>query len=80
MKARVPTSRQPKKPRTRVRGAWCPDRSWIEQSRSRWHAEGIENPIVRCPTCNRRLRLKACYCVGGEFVGWRIPPHKAKEK
>jgi hypothetical protein len=77
---RVPAGRQPKKPRTRVRGAWCPDRSWMEP-RSHRHEEpqeGIAHPTVRCPTCNRRLKLQARYCIGGEFVGWRIPPHKAK--
>lgn len=36
--------------------------------------------IVRCPQCNKRLHLKAMYCVGGEFVCWDIPDHKAKMK
>jgi hypothetical protein len=36
-------------------------------------------PLRRCPLCNRRLRLKARFCVGGEFVRWEIPDHKPRE-
>ncbi len=34
--------------------------------------------IVRCSTCNRRLTVRSIYCVGGEFVGYKIPEHKPK--
>lgn len=36
-------------------------------------------PIKRCPRCNRRLKLKAGFCIGGEFVRWEIPDHKPRE-
>lgn len=35
--------------------------------------------IKRCPKCNKRLRLRAIYCVGGEFSGWVIPAHSVRE-
>lgn len=35
-------------------------------------------PMQRCPRCNRRLIMKAMYCVGGEFVSWAIPRHKPR--
>ena len=33
---------------------------------------------VRCPKCNRRLQLRARFCIGGEFVAWAIPNHKPR--
>jgi hypothetical protein len=36
------------------------------------------NPIQRCTICNRRLKLKAIFCVGGEFLYWKVPQHKAR--
>lgn len=41
---------------------------------------GDNHPIGRCPHCNKRLRYRADYCIGGEFAGWCLPDHKAKEK
>ena len=36
--------------------------------------------FVRCPECNRRLRLAARYCSGGEeFSHWEIPDHRPRE-
>lgn len=35
-------------------------------------------PIQRCPKCNKRLRMKAIYCIGGEFKHWIIPAHKPR--
>lgn len=32
--------------------------------------------IARCPRCNKRFLLRSIYCIGGEFVGKKIPPHK----
>lgn len=53
---------------------WCeggtPPRDYVESDKRR---------IVRCPVCNRRLMLQQIFCVGGEFVGFKIPPHKAKK-
>lgn len=40
---------------------------------------GPNHPIVRCPECGRRLRVKAVFCVGGEFVTWTLPKHKIRE-
>lgn len=37
-----------------------------------------ERAIKRCPLCGKRLRLRANYCVGGEFVAWELPEHKAR--
>jgi len=48
---------------------WCPDQSWVQIK---------ERKRVRCPTCNRRLLVREQYCVGGEFVGFKIPPHKTR--
>ncbi len=39
---------------------------------------GIQ-PTKRCPRCSRRLKLKANFCVGGEFVNWSIPEHKPRQ-
>jgi hypothetical protein len=33
---------------------------------------------VRCPVCNKRLQLRAVYCVGGEFAYWAVPDHKPR--
>jgi len=33
---------------------------------------------IRCSKCGRRLLLQTHYCVGGEFVGFKIPPHKLR--
>ena len=38
---------------------------------------------LRCPKCNRRLLPSEQHCVGGELLGWQLPPHKlppAKKK
>jgi hypothetical protein len=32
----------------------------------------------RCPICNKRLYPSIRNCVGGEFVGFKLPRHKAK--
>ncbi len=37
-----------------------------------------ERAIKRCPLCLKRLRLRADYCIGGEFASWRIPDHKPR--
>lgn len=41
--------------------------------------KGPERAIKRCPSCGKRLRLRATYCVGGEFVRWQLPDHKPRE-
>ncbi len=38
----------------------------------------VNQPIRRCPVCNRRLRLRAVFCYGGEFLYWEIPAHKPR--
>ncbi len=35
---------------------------------------------IRCVVCNRRLLIRTIFCVGGEFVGYRMPPHKKSIK
>jgi hypothetical protein len=40
--------------------------------------KGPERAIVRCPKCNKRLRLRANYCIGGEFTNWYLPDHKPR--
>jgi len=35
---------------------------------------------VRCPKCRRRLLLSEIHCIGGELLGFRVPPHKPKVK
>lgn len=34
--------------------------------------------VKRCPSCNKRLSLRAVYCVGGEFSHWELPAHKPR--
>lgn len=34
--------------------------------------------LVRCPTCKKRLKPKAQFCIGGEITGWELPRHKTK--
>jgi DNA-directed RNA polymerase subunit RPC12/RpoP len=34
---------------------------------------------VRCPSCSRRLLLRAVYCVGGELANYQIPVHNVRE-
>lgn len=34
--------------------------------------------ITRCPVCRRRLLSTLVFCVGGEFVGYKVPKHKEK--
>lgn len=50
--------------------SWCPDISWVDYISKR--------VVVRCPTCNKSVLPSERYCVGGEFVGYRIPRHKKK--
>jgi len=38
------------------------------------------NHRVRCPVCRKVLAPYAVFCVGGELVGFRTPPHKTKPK
>jgi len=33
---------------------------------------------TRCPSCNRLLFLQEEHCIGGEILGYRLPPHKVK--
>jgi hypothetical protein len=40
--------------------------------------KGPPRAIKRCPKCGKRLRLRASYCIGGEWVGWFIPDHKPR--
>jgi hypothetical protein len=50
---------------------WCkykPD--WIEYTG--WKK-------YRCPICKKRLYPSKKYCVGGEFVGYKLPLHKEKK-
>ena len=35
---------------------------------------------VRCPDCRKRLLLSEIHCVGGELLGYKLPPHKPKAK
>ena len=56
--------------KTKKKREWCEGAdTWVEQSKRK---------IVRCPVCNKRLLTRTIYCVGGEFVGYKIPPHKEK--
>jgi hypothetical protein len=41
--------------------------------------KGPPRAIRRCPLCGKRLRLRANYCIGGEWTNWRIPDHKPRE-
>jgi hypothetical protein len=34
--------------------------------------------VRRCPLCNKRLKLYASFCTGGEFVVWELPEHKPR--
>lgn len=58
-------SREPKKPRTRPRGEWCPDESIVDN----------EGGMIRCPTCGRRL-LPHYVLDEGVF---HVPRHKTSE-
>lgn len=49
-------------------GEWCPERDWVPDGRRRY----------RCSACNRRLFPRLVPGDGGEFQGWRLPPHKPK--
>lgn len=40
--------------------------------------KGPPRAIKRCPKCGKRLRLRANYCIGGEWTGWFIPDHKPR--
>lgn len=40
---------------------------------------GPGRAIRRCPACGKRLRLRATYCIGGEFVAWFLPDHKPRQ-
>lgn len=62
--------REVRKPPTRKRGEWCPNRDWVK--------EGGRGKKFRCPTCKHRLLPKPIHCVGGELVGWRVPAHKTR--
>ncbi len=67
----------------------CTNRSWVSVTgRYRSPKENVsqdkptgmgipsgKHPLVRCPQCSRRLKVRAMYCVGGEFVGWKLPEH-----
>ena len=35
--------------------------------------------VKRCPLCGKRLKLRANFCVGGEFRYWELPDHKPRE-
>lgn len=35
--------------------------------------------IRRCPRCNKRLKLRARFCTGGEFIVWELPEHKPRQ-
>lgn len=50
-----------------------------------WYQERKEGGITRagmfrCPVCNRRLKVREKRCIGGEFVGFVVPPHISKKK
>ena len=47
---------------------YCPKQDWTPDG-ARYY---------RCSACNKRMLPKAKYCVGGEFVGWKLPLHKPK--
>jgi hypothetical protein len=47
---------------------WCSQRDWVPDNK--WH---------RCSKCGRRLRANMINCVGGEFVGWKLPMHKIRK-
>lgn len=53
-----------------IRGNWC-------DGSDGW-ADVQKRKIVRCPKCRRRLLVRSIYCVGGEFVGWKVPLHKTR--
>lgn len=48
---------------------WCSEESYRET-----------NNKVRCPACRKVLTPYAVFCIGGELVGFRTPPHKTKPK
>lgn len=45
--------------------------------------EPVSSPkrqVVRCGACRRRLLLSEVHCIGGELLGYKVPPHKPKAK
>jgi hypothetical protein len=49
---------------------WCPAGESIPRTWTK------DEKMSRCPACNKRLLPRRAFCVGGEFVGWYIGPHK----
>jgi len=47
---------------------WCEQRDWVPDG----------DRYYRCSSCNKRLWPKETFCVGGEFIGYRLPKHKVK--
>ena len=63
----------------------CDRSSWTfgQRSTGKMIGPGYGDPsgdhaVKRCPLCNKRLKLKAQYCIGGEFVNWALPDHKPR--
>ena len=59
--------------------------SWCLRSAVGFNLLGIRDLYgarkqIRCPRCNRRLLPCETRCVGGEFTGWALPPHKKPAK
>ena len=56
---------------------------WTGCTASGMWVEGLDKgkpKKVRCPDCRKRLKPLEVYCVGGEWVGYRLPRHKPKGK
>lgn len=51
---------------------WCQNRDYM-------HNENKQRR-VRCGDCNKIVTTYAVFCIGGELIGYRVPPHKTKPK
>ncbi len=63
-----------KRKERRKKTDWCPGGD--KQRQEKWKGKQTRGHI-RCSFCGKRYAPRAVYCVGGEFVGMAVPPHKA---
>lgn len=48
---------------------WCTGEAWFDDNDKKY----------RCPVCNKRLKpMDVIGRFSGEFVGYKLPPHKVK--
>ena len=78
--------REARKPKVRVGGDWCAGggKKMGEDTRddprySSEDDEGIRAEKVRCPVCNRRLRLRTITSGACRDLMVSIPPHKRRK-